>query len=434
MKRKRIHLLSAVNAKNVSKSGGTYTIREVCGATDGIVMNGVLYAGDQLESSIDTLEGKPAPAGHPKNEEGHFISALHGDALLNSYMGAICRNARHEGGRSLVDIVINEAQAKAHPDGVKLIERLDNAISGTDAEPIHVSTGLLTIPVQANGESRGKKYSRIATNIEYDHLAILLHEQGAGKPEQGVGMFLNSEGQPEEIEVAEVNTDADDRRFEGLTGWIRKLLGNADLSFDQISQGLYKGLADGYWLAEVFDKYAIYSDRDNRMWRQDYSVGSDGSVAWQGQPAEVKRTVSYEAVTTNRHTEIDPMKDHILAALNAAGVQTTGMDDAAMLQAYNLLIAKPVKTELDAANAKLAEIETAARNAEETEAASLATELAVNSALTVDDLKKLGVARLKELKAAKGNTAAPVTPGGAAKPGDEFKAYSLNAFLETSAK
>jgi hypothetical protein len=429
MKRKRIHLLSAVNAKNVSKSGGTYTIREVCGATDGIVMNGVLYAGDQLESSIDTLEGKPAPAGHPKNTEGHYISALHGDALLNSYMGAVCRNARHEGGRSLVDVVINEAQARAHPDGVKLIERLDNAISGADAEPIHVSTGLLTIPVQANGESRGKKYTRIATNIEYDHLAILLHEQGAGKPDQGVGMFLNADGQPEEIEVAEVNTDPDDRRFEGLTGWIRKLLGNADLSFDQISSGLYKGLQDGNWLAEVFDKYAIYSDRDNRMWRQDYSVGSDGSVAWQGQPIEVKRAVSYEAVS-NRQTESDPMKDHILAALNAAGVQTTGMDDAGLLQAYNALQAKPHADALAAVNAKLAEIQTAARNAEEAEAATLAAELAVNSSLTVDDLKKLGVNRLKELKA----KAAPVTPGGAAQPGDEFKAYSLNAFLETSAK
>jgi hypothetical protein len=407
MKRKRIHLLSAVNAKNVSKSGGTYTIREVCGATDGIVMNDVLYAGDQLESGVDTLEGKPAPAGHPKNAEGHFISALHGDALLNAYMGAVCRNARHEGGRSLVDVVINEAQAKAHPDGVKLIERLDNAISGADAEPIHVSTGLLAILVQANGESRGKKYTRIATNIEYDHLAILLHEQGAGKPEQGVGMFLNSDGQPEEIEVAEVNTDADDRRFEGLTGWIRKLLGNADLSFDQISQGLYKGLQDGYWLAEVFDKYAIYSDRDNRMWRQDYSVGSDGSVAWQGQPSEVKRTVSYEAVSNRQPLEFDPMKDHILAALNAAGVQTTGMDDAAILKAYGALQAKPHVDALAAVNAKLEAIETAARNAEEAEAASLATELAVNSALTVDDLKKLGVNRLKELKA----KAAPVTPG-----------------------
>ena len=430
MKRKRIHLLSAVNAKNVSKSGGTYTIREVCGATDGIVMNGVLYAGDQLESSIDTLEGKPAPAGHPRNADGHFISALDGDALLNAYMGAVCRNARHEGGRSLVDIVINEAQAKAHPDGVKLIERLDNAISGTDSEPIHVSTGLLTIPVQANGESRGKKYTRIATNIEYDHLAILLHEQGAGKPEQGVGMFLNAEGQPEEIEVAEVNTDAEDRRFEGLTGWIRKLLGNADLSFDQISQGLYKGLPDGYWLAEVFDKYAIYSDRDNRMWRQDYSVGSDGSVAWQGQPSEVKRTVSYEAVSNRQPLEFDPMKETILAALNAAGVQTTGMDDAGLLKAYAALQAKPHVDALAAVNAKLEAIETAARNAEEAEAATLATELAVNSALTVDDLKKLGVNRLKELKA----KAAPVTPGGAAQPGDEFKAYSLNAFLETSAK
>lgn len=430
MSRKRVHILSTVNAANVSKAGGTYTIKEVCGATDDIVMNAVLYPADQLANSIDSLEGKPAPAGHPKNGDGHYISALSGDALLNAYMGAVCVNARHEGGRSLVDVVINEAQAKAHPDGVKLIERLDNAISGADAEPIHVSTGLLTIPVTANGESRGKKYSRIATNIQYDHLAILLHEQGAGKPSDGVGMFLNSEGKPEPVDVVTANADPDDLRFKGLTGWIRKLLGNVDLSFGQISSGLYKALPQGCWLTEVYDKYAIYADQDNAYWRQDYSVGSDGSVAWQGQPVKVARKVTYEAVS-NHQTKGDQMRETILAALNAAGVQTAGMDDAALLAAYNAHTVKATAAELTEVKGKLSAIENAARAAEEAEVTALATELAVNSALTVEDLKKLGKARLNELKA----KAAPVTPGaGQAGKGDEFKGYSINAVLDAAAK
>lgn len=433
MKRKRIHILSAVNARNVSKAGSTYTIREVCGATDGIVMNGVLYAGDQLEASINSLEGKPAPAGHPKNADGHYISALDGDALLNAYMGAVCTNARHEGGRSMVDVVINEAQARAHPDGVRLLERLDNAISGADMEPIHVSTGLYTIPVTANGESRGKKYTRIATNITYDHMAILLHEQGAGKPEQGVGMFLNADGDPEEIEIAEANSEADDRRFEGLTGWIRRLLGNGDLSFEQISSGLYKSLPEGAWLQEVYDRYAIYADRDNRMWRQSYSVGTDGSVAWQGQPEEVTRKVSYEAVTNHHPKGADPMKEQILAALNAAGVQTTGLDDAALLAAYNSLVTKPHTERLSEVNAKLATFEQAARNAEAAELDALAAELATNSVLKPEDFKAMGLPRCKELKA--NAKAAPIVPGGAAQPKeDPFKSYSLNAVIDAAGK
>jgi hypothetical protein len=88
---KRVHILSAVNAGNVSKSGSTYTIREVCGAVDGIVMHNMLYEGAELAAGVGTLNDKPAPAGHPKNAAGQFVSALSGDALLNAYCGAVCR-------------------------------------------------------------------------------------------------------------------------------------------------------------------------------------------------------------------------------------------------------------------------------------------------------------------------------------------------------
>jgi hypothetical protein len=210
--KKRVHIVTAVNAKNVSKDGAAYTIREVCGAVDDIVMNGMLYPADQLAAGIATMEGKPAPAGHPKNAAGQFISALNGEALGSAWVGAYCRNARHEAGRSLVDVVVNADMARAHPAGKKLIERLDAAIAQTNAEPIHVSTGLFLEAVNASGEVGGRKYSRIATNLQYDHLAILLDGAGAGTPEQGVGMFLNAAGQPEAIENVGAETGPIDRR------------------------------------------------------------------------------------------------------------------------------------------------------------------------------------------------------------------------------
>jgi hypothetical protein len=428
MSRKRVHLLSTVNASNVSKTGGTYTIRDVCGAIDEIVMNGMLYPGDQLATGAPTLNHKPAPAGHPKNAAGQFISAVNGEALLSAYIGSVCTNARHVSGRTLVDIVVNEAQARASDAGKSLIERLDAAIANTNSEPINVSTGLFCEVVNASGESRGKKYSRIATNIAYDHLAILLNEKGAGTPEEGVGMFLNAAGEAEPVEAGAISTEPEDKRSAGLMAWVKRLIGNgsADVSFDQITSGLYALMADGCWIREVFDRYAIWSDRDGRLWRQDYAVSSEGSVAFSGTAVEVIRKVEYQTVTTNRK-EDDPMKDKILAALNAAGIKTDGLDEAQLLTAYNALVAKPVEDKLTAANSKIAEHEAAARAAEEAEASTLATELAVNSTLTVDDLKKLGAARLRELKA----KAAPVLPGnGGAKPGDEFAGYSLNSHLE----
>lgn len=439
---KRIHILSAVNAANVSKTGSTYTVKNVCGALDGIVLNRMLYGADELAKGAPSLEGKPAPAGHPKNGAGQFISASNGEALFTAYVGAYAKNARHEGGRTLVDILVNEAQAKAHPDGLKLVERLDAAITGTNAEPIHVSTGLYCEPITANGESGGKKYDRVATRIQYDHLAILLNEAGAGTPEQGVGMFLNdATGQPEEVEAVVVNPEPEDKRATGLLRWVQRLVGNgsADMSFDAIQSGLHALLPQGSWLREVFDRYAIWTAEDGRLWRQDYSVSSDGlSVAFSGTAQEVRREVTYSPV--NNHQEGDPMKETLVAALNAAGIKTEGMADAQILAAYNTLVANsavaPVKAELDAANAKLQTMQANAQAAEEAELGALATTLATNAkGFTADDFKAMGLKRCKEL-AANAAIAAPVAPGSTTttKPGDEFASYDVNSLIDAAAK
>lgn len=425
MTKKRVHILYAVNAANVSKAGGVYTIKNVCGAVDGVVMNSRMYPGDQLAKGVASLEGKPAPAGHPKNERGQHISALNGDALLTSYIGAICRNARHESGRTLVDVVVNEAQAKAHPDGAKLVERLDAALSGVNSEPIHVSTGLMLDEVVANGESLGKKYSSIATNLQYDHVAILLNEQGAGTPEQGVGLFLNSAGEPEPVEVVNLELKPEDKRFTGLTGWIRKLLGNSDMSFDQIAEGLRNLIPKDTWVREVFPKYFVWVDyNSDKLYRQDYALASDGSLALIGDPIEVIRKVEYEPIV-NREKE-DTVKTHILAALNAAGIAVAGLDDTQLLTAYNSLIAKPHADALTAANSKLAALELAANAAADAELTALATSLAVNTSLKPEDFKAMGLARCKEL--ATNAKAAPVITGNAGgAAANEFDGYSLNS-------
>ena len=433
MAKKRAHILSTVNAANVSKSGSTYTIKDVCGAVDDIVMNSVLYPADQLAAGVSTMEGRPAPAGHPKNAAGQAISALNGDALLTSYIGAVCVNARHEGGRSLVDIKVNESQAKAHPDGSKLVDRLDAAISGTNSDPIHVSTGLYFEPIATNGEAGGKKYQRIATNLRYDHLAILLNERGAGTPEDGVGMFLNDAGEEEEVERFVLNTEPEDRRSEGLLAtareWLGKLLGNADISFEQIYDGLRAGLPnDRCWLREVFKGYAVWTNPEGQLFRQDYEVAKDGSVSFTGTAQEVTRKVSYQPIN-NR--EDDQVKETIIAALNAAGLSgVAAMTDAQLLTAYNALQAKPhldelaaVNVKLTAANSKIAEHEATALATTNAERDTLAAKLAVNSSLTVEDFKAMPLARLKELDA----KAAPVVVGNS-KTGkaDEFDGYDLN--------
>lgn len=491
MSKKRVHILSAVNAANISKAGGRYTIRDVCGAVDGIVMNGRLYPADQLAAAAPGLEGKPAPAGHPKNSAGQYISATNGEALLSAYIGSVCTNARHTAGRTLVDIVVNESQAKADLKGAALIERLDAAIAGTNTKPIHVSTGLNLTEVKASGESMGKPYTSIATNLQYDHLAILLNEKGAGTPEQGVGLFLNSAGQSEEIEEVSLIGNADtaaaekklrdaialhekhmdgtepttgadgeksqmkmmkmmkaalaalvgksdakpamamntsapaDMRHEGLTGWLRKLLGNeSDLSFDQIADGLRALLPKDAYPREVFAKYFVWFDyASEKLYRQDYAVGSGGALTLTSDPAEVRREVEYKPVTNSQKD--DPVKPKILAALNAAGIKTDALDDDQLLTAYNSLIAKPHTEALTAANSKLAALELAANAAADAELTALAQTLAVNTSLTPDDFKAMGLTRCKELAAA--GKAAPVVVANSGATADEFAGYDINA-------
>lgn len=425
MPKKLINIVVAVNSANVSKADGHYLIKDVVHALDGIVLNRRLYTGQELEKSVAGLNGRPAPAGHPKDRKGRNIRATNGEALSAAWIGAWCVNSRYEGGRAMCDIQINEAQAKALPAGKAVIERLDAAMAGTNTEPIAVSSGLLLREVAANGESRGKAYNSIAVDMEFDHLAILLNEQPAGTPEEGIGMFVNSEGQEEPVERVVLNSDPVDRRYEGAIGWLRSLFANKDISFDQIYDGLRTGLPQNAWVREVFATYAVWTDESGKLWRQDYHTSENGSVAWLGQPVEVVRQVSYEPVTTNQ--EVDIVKDQIIVALNAAGVTTDGLSDAQLLAAYNALARKSVEDKLTAANSRIAELEGEKTAAENAERDKLATELATNGSLSADDLKLLPVGRLRELKA----KAAPVLVGNSGgSKADDMAGYSLNSHLE----
>lgn len=74
-------------------------------------------------------------------------------------------------------------------------------------EPVHTSTGLLAMLDAANGDV---PYKFTARDIEFDHDAILLDEEGAATPEQGVGMMVNSAG--EEIDVVNSTLTEDAER------------------------------------------------------------------------------------------------------------------------------------------------------------------------------------------------------------------------------
>jgi hypothetical protein len=75
---------------------------------------------------------------------------------------------------------VDRQYAESSEKGKRLINRLDEMAAGTNVDPIHISTGLLYsgMPRTAN---RRQKYNEIATNMMFDHVAVLLDEPGQAR-------------------------------------------------------------------------------------------------------------------------------------------------------------------------------------------------------------------------------------------------------------
>lgn len=352
MKRNRVNVLTVVNsASNITTEtidGKPHiVVRGITPVVDDIVMNRKLYPAAEIEKAYNTLERNPMPLGHPK-VDGKHVSARDVRAVNEYHVGAWLQNVSHEGGKVTGDMYVNRQYAESSEKGKRLINRLDEMIAGTNSEPIHISTGLLYSGIAANGESKGKKYNEIATNMMFDHVAVLLDEPGAGTPSEGVGIFVNSEG--EEVEIA-LLSDAADCTREGLLNKTKFFFTNAsNFSFDDIqraiSDKLHEGRADDKWLwpESVWPDNFIYRD-EAKYFKQKYLIDDDGKAVFVGEPVEVvRKPIEYEIKTNG---ENDPMKELIINALQAAGKPTEGKSDAELMDAYNQLAAEKAAAKKD---------------------------------------------------------------------------------------
>lgn len=197
MKQTAIHVrCNAGKVKRVQREGRETIILPSYAAKADTVLNNILYPRAELEASYATLNRTPAPFGHPVLN-GNFAPAKDPEAMARTSIFAWNENARWDGDRIALDVVIDEARAKESENGRRVLEAIANE------GPIATSTGLL-----CNLESAtNKPYESIARGIEFDHVAILLDEAPAISPEQGVGIFVNSAS--DKIKV--INSSLDDQ-------------------------------------------------------------------------------------------------------------------------------------------------------------------------------------------------------------------------------
>jgi hypothetical protein len=312
---------------------------------DNIVMNGGLYPAEEIAKSYQTLERTLAPVEHPIID-GQYLSANDPLAIHNFHAGAFNVNVKQVNGRVSIEKHINVQEAMKSDRGLRLLDRINEIETSPSPRPIHTSVGVFLIPKKLDTpltNAEGLEYSWVASDMTFDHDAILLDSVGAATPSQGVGLAVNASGETYEVQTFNLTSE----------------------------------------------------------------------------PSSVQ--IIANAVNPPLTTKGDAMKNLIVNALVDAKIQTEGLDDAALLSAYDTLktnerkpdaidtdalVANAVADALKPVTAKLADVEAKLAANANAEIEALAT-IVGNSdkypAIDAETAKLLGVEKLKELAANCGN-------------------------------
>ncbi len=195
------HAIDNSAIRRERRDGRDYIVVPSATMPDGIVMNRIRYPADEIAKAFGSLENTPAPLGHP-TIEGAFVSAKDPEGLARGWIGAWNRNVRRENGRVFVDKVIDVATANQLDGGKAVLAAIEKG------EPIHSSTGLYALLTAVQNDDA---VDWEASDIVFDHDAILIGEDGAATPAQGVGLMVNAAAAPDGAKIDVINcTLADD--------------------------------------------------------------------------------------------------------------------------------------------------------------------------------------------------------------------------------
>lgn len=204
IKQVRVNVSTIVNASKIrreKRNGRDVIIVPSATLPDNVVMNGIRYPAGVIAESYKSLEGSLAPLGHPM-VNGQYVSAKSAQGLAQAYIGAHNENVRRENGRVFLDKVIDVEVANQSPKGQSVLAAIEKQ------KPVHTSTGLLATLKPLQNSEDGAQFE--AETMLFDHDCILLNEPGAATPEQGVGMFVNAEGEQIEVVNSSLEEEADE--------------------------------------------------------------------------------------------------------------------------------------------------------------------------------------------------------------------------------
>lgn len=230
-----------------------------------IVMNGILYDEMDVEANIGTLDGSPVTMSHPVIN-GRFADAYEPISQAKFGLGGAFNKVRGKAGDGswIVEKYIPTEQLQNTERGKNLAEAIKSK------QPIHTSTGVYLTKIPEIGtNAAGQNYRSRAKIDKFNHDAILLNEVGAATPEQGVGIFVNSNGESEETEVMYVNLSTGDDFSMSSNGMRMKLQDAARKQFNPEDD-------DDMWIyVEDFNENTVIVCRKNKQFAVEYKMVGD---------------------------------------------------------------------------------------------------------------------------------------------------------------
>ncbi len=387
---------SAIRTETIE--GVEFTVLPSKTLPPGIVMNGIMYPADEVKRTIDTLNMTPVTLGHPV-VNGKFADAYdmmsqakHGlSGAFNKVTG------QAQDGSWLVDKYI-PTEALQNSTRGKIVA---NAIA--KEQPIHTSTGVYLSRVPELGtNAAGQEYEYKANIDTFNHDAILVGEIGAATPEQGVGIFVNADGE-QEVEVMYCNLSSGE---------------DFSLSSNQLRYKLEQAAKDAGLFNELFkdveEKAYCYIEDYNEDTAIFYTCCGMHSVKYSITNSEIEFVGDIKKVETQRNYVFGGVIGKIVDIVKSV-VKSTGQDAESEMSMNNSREGKQVeKQEVQQmiADALAVNAEQTAKTVQDSVTAALAANKAateqaekdgiiqqvVNAKLLTEDAaKECGIAALRAM-------------------------------------
>jgi hypothetical protein len=137
---------------------------------------------EELRASVPQWNGKPVTVGHPMSGNSP-VSAVSSPDIYERSLGTVW-NSRMEGDNLKASVYLH--LQRTEQIAPQLLQALNSG------RQIEISTGLFSRDQPSSGRWNNEEYVAVVRNIQPDHLAVLLDQQGACSWADGCGLRANS--------------------------------------------------------------------------------------------------------------------------------------------------------------------------------------------------------------------------------------------------